>query len=200
MRGAMSKVQKERLVLPSSVVDELDGPVGEQERRVPLAAADLGGIGTYLAPVQIHVFGPFRAALLRKVQLAEPGRGGALEAPFPRRRAMLLAQMPLAHNRGMVPRIAQHLGHRHTPLVQPPVSSPRFGSAEPVQVAHARLVRVESGQQRSSGGAATGRVVELGEPQALGSQRVEVRCGDLAAITADVRSWPVLTIHLPYFD
>ena len=57
-------------------------------------------------------------------------------------------------------------------------------------VPDAGLVRVEAGEQAGPGRAAAGGVVELGEPQAAGGQRVEVRRGDLAAVAAEVARSP----------
>ena len=53
-------------------------------------------------------------------------------------------------------------------------------------VADAGLVRVEAGQQAGPGRAAAGGVVELGEPEPAGGERVQVRRADLAAVAAEV--------------
>ena len=60
------------------------------------------------------------------------------------------------------------------------------------QDADTRLVRMQAGQQRCPGGAATGCVVELRKAHTTSSQTVDVRRVDFAAIAADVRKTHVI--------
>jgi hypothetical protein len=53
-------------------------------------------------------------------------------------------------------------------------------------VTDAGLVRVETGEQRGAGRAASRGVVKLGEPEPVGRQGIQVRCGDFAPVTTDV--------------
>jgi hypothetical protein len=54
------------------------------------------------------------------------------------------------------------------------------------QQRHTGLVRVQARQQRRAGGAAAGRVVELGVAQPVTRQRIDIGRADLAAVAADV--------------
>jgi len=99
---------------------------------------------------------------------------------------VLLAEVPLADDRGVVAGGAENLGERHAPVVEPTVRSERLGQSAAVEMPHAGLVRVEPGEQGGPRRAAAGRVGEVREPQASRRQGVDVGRGDLAAVAAEV--------------
>ena len=67
-----------------------------------------------------------------------------------------------------------------------------IASFNPGQTVPAYLLGVVSSQKSSPGWPASGRVVELGEPQAIAGQLVQVRSFDFATVATDVRETEVI--------
>jgi len=108
----------------------------------------------------------------------------ALEAARPRCDAVVLAHVPLAAHDREVARRPQHLGDGHAATVEAALVA-RLALVLG-HVADARLVRVETGQQRGARRAAARGVIELREAQAVRRERVEIRRRNLAAVAAEV--------------
>jgi len=183
---AVRHVDEERHAAITGVVDESERPVGEHLRSVPLARPNLRGVGGHLAAVEVDELRGRLRLLPGKRQLAVAGGGRPLEAPLPRRRAVLLPEVPLAHDRGVVAGCSEHLGERHAPVVQSAVHALRLGLSAAVEMPHAGLMGIEPGEQCGPRRAAPRGVVKTCESQAAGRQRVDVRRGDLAAVAAEV--------------
>ena len=94
------------------------------------------------------------------------------------------SHMPLAHRAGVV---ASRLGH----LAQGAAGGVQFtrvaGLAQILHhMAHACLMRIQTGQEAGAGGAAAGGVVELTEAQTTRGQFIEVGSTDFPAVAADI--------------
>jgi hypothetical protein len=98
---------------------------------------------------------------------------------------VLPADVPLAGHEGAVAGAAQRLGEGDAIVAEIALVLAAAEVAD--HLAHARLVRMEAGQQRGAGRAAARAVVELAETDAARGERVEVRGADLGAVAADVR-------------
>ncbi len=186
VRRAVGEIKEERFPLLLRVVDELERPVREHEGRVPFARTELRGFRRCLLPVEVDELRARLMFFVREVELAEARGGRTLEAFVPGRRAGLLAEVPFADHRSVVAGGAEDLGDRDRAVVEAAVGAERFRKAHAVEVAHAGLVGVESGQQGGPGRAATGRVVELSEADAVLGERVDIRRRDLAAVATKV--------------
>ena len=88
----------------------------------------------------------------------------------------LLSEVPFADHVGDVTGGAQYLGN----------------GGSTIQLGSTSLVAVETGQERDSGRGALSRVVELGEPQAVIGQFVQVGSLDFAAVATDVRKTEII--------
>ena len=62
----------------------------------------------------------------------------------------------------------------------------RFWQLQAIEIAHASLMRIQTGHQSRPRGAATRRVVKLREAHATGRQRIEVRRRDFTAVAAEI--------------
>ena len=118
MWRSMREIVEEGLPARLGIIEEFQRPVGEHEGGIPLAAADLRRIGRDLAPVEVNPLAGVFAALLREIQLAELGRRRALKAALPRRRAVLLPEMPFPDDGRVIARRAEHLRHRHAAVME----------------------------------------------------------------------------------
>ena len=97
----------------------------------------------------------------------------------------LVGYMPFAHGVGRIPGRAQNLGYRHAAVVQ--VSAvPLFAVLFFGHVPDAGLVGMQAGQQACPGGAAPGRVVELGVAQSVCCEAVEIGRTYQTSVAADV--------------
>ena len=117
-----------------------------------------------------------RAVELVEAALQRPGVGRLHEAR---------CDVPLAAHVGAVAVALQRLRDRGAAMVE--VAGVAFGPRVVREDAHAGLVRMESREHRCPRRAASRRVVELREAQAVRRQAVEVGRLDLAAVAADVR-------------
>jgi len=93
--------------------------------------------------------------------------------------------MPLAGHGGAIPRGAQDFGNGHAAVAEVPPVARLLPVGD--HVADAGLVRIQPGQQRSAGGAAAARIIELCEPQPARRQLIQVGSGNFPAITTDIR-------------
>jgi len=98
--------------------------------------------------------------------------------------AVAVRDVPFAAHIRAVAGGAQYFRDRHALAIQ--VAAVTRVIAVHHHVADARLVRIQAGQQRRPRGAAARGVVELGEPEAVGRQRIQVRRLNLPAATAQV--------------
>ena len=94
-------------------------------------------------------------------------------------------QVPLADHRRRIAGCSQRLGDGHRVRFQTALVTRR--ALVEGHAPHARLVRIQPGQQRRAGRTAARSVVEVREAQAVRGEPVEVRSLDLAAVTAGVR-------------
>ena len=159
-------VEEKRHRLPERVIHELQGPVGEHLGAVPLPHPNLGRVGGHRPAVEVDDLRGGGRLLRREGEFAELRGGGPPKAAIPRGRAVLLAEVPFADDRGVVAGLGKNLGERHAPVVQPAVGALRVRPADAVEVAHAGLVRIEAGQQRRPRRAAASGVGETRKPQA----------------------------------
>ena len=83
----------------------------------------------------------------------------------------LLIQVPFTDHRGGITSLAEHL----------------CDGRSTAQARATSLVAVQPGEQAYSRGMAFGCVIKLREPQPLGRQRVEIRCANFRAVTANIR-------------
>src|SRR3546814_7084703 len=88
--------------------------------------------------------------------------------------------MPFAGHSGEIARGLQHLGDRDRAVGDPSLESAETGADDIVESAHPRFMRIKPRQQRGARRAATGRVVELREAEAVRGQRVEIGRRDFA--------------------
>ena len=184
MRGARREIEEERAVRPDRlrVVHEADGPVHQVLGQV---------VSLFGAPRLVHRVIVVDQLGMELVGLAveeavEPVEA-ALERPLvigTRRRGVLhLAQMPLADRERRVPLVAQHLGHRRG-VVRDVTAHVREAGAEVRQGPHPDLVMVPARQQGRPGRGAERCDVEVGVPQAVGGELVDVRRADRRAVAA----------------
>ncbi len=115
-----------------------------------------------------------------------------IEAALPRPRvfrtlpADVPSQVPLADHGRLVAGCAEQLGDRGALGVQ--IAAVARQPEVDCRVPDASLVGVEAGQQRRAGRAAAPGAVELGEPEPLGGQAVQIRGHDhLGPVAAEVR-------------
>jgi len=175
VRGGVGQVQKERLAVPGVPFDRPDGVVGKRVGRVVV----LGELGDALIVVAEGANASsleFRVGLRRVEEVAASVHEAIVlvEAPVTGTVRGLRAQVPLADQRGLVPRFAKYLAERDHVLVEQLLAATAFP-------------RVEAGHQRRARRGALGVVVELAEAQPLGGQPVEVGRAHLAPVAADVR-------------
>ena len=97
---------------------------------------------------------------------------------------VVAANMPFARKLRTVSARLQNLGYRGATLVQVPLVLRHPVIAN--HVPHPGLVRVKTGQQRSTRRTTPRHVVHLAEANALPGHRIDVRSVDLRAITAEV--------------
>ena len=169
MRRVVWNIEKERLAGLLRLVDELQGEIRPQERRVPVLA-ELGRVARDRPTVEVKrllpAFGQFISAL--KILVGKEDAPGsnvqdAIETPLPRRRAILLAEMPLARHRREVPGLTQHFGDGHASIVETAGRARRTLADHVVEMPHAGLVRIEPGQQAGARRRAARGDVELRE-------------------------------------
>ncbi len=95
--------------------------------------------------------------------------------------------MPFARHSREIACGLEHFGDRDRAIGDAALQTAHPGAHNAVEPSHSRFVRIEARQQRRARGAATRRIVELCEAEAVLGQRVEVGGRDLASIGADVR-------------
>src|SRR5262249_44479889 len=149
--------------------------VGEVVGHGPVLGVGVGGDQGVVAGQGERVV-EAAAAADHAVEPVEP----ALQGPVVLRAVGLdvARDVPLADHVGAVPGGPQNLGDGGGVAVQVAAVAGEPGPPVFRHVADARLVRVEAGEQAGAGRAAPGGVVELGESEAAGGQRVEVRGAD----------------------
>ncbi len=202
MRRVVRQVEEERFVGLARVIDEPKAEVRPQVCRVPVVAED-GRVARRGNAVEVEGFaspGGQRIVAAAEVLVGEIHAAGAqaqhaVEAALPGWRPVVLAQMPLAGHRGEVAGFAQHLGDRDGAVVEPPGGARRARTDDVVEVAHARLMRVQAGQEACARRRAARRGVELREPDAAAGERVEVRGRNLTAVGTDVGPSHVVDEH-----
>jgi hypothetical protein len=202
VRRVVRQVEEERLAGLARVVDEPKAEVRPQVRRVPVVAED-GRAARRGNAVEVEGLAspggqrivPAAEALVGEKHAAGAQAQHAVEAALPGRRPVVLAQVPLAGHRGEVAGLAQHLGDRDAAVAEPAGGARRALADDIVEVAHARLVRVQAGQQARARRRAARRGVELREADAGACERVEVRGGNLAAVGTDVGPAHVVDEH-----
>jgi len=103
----------------SRLVYELQPELGPQKRRVPVLSQQ-GRVPWNRIAVEIQRFlpalGQLVAALkvlIGKKDAPSPDVQDAIESPLPRRRAVLLPEMPLARHRREISGVPQHFGGSH---------------------------------------------------------------------------------------
>ena len=105
------------------------------------------------------------------------------------------AHMPFPRHVGMVTRIPKHLCHRHTITVQEShvtVLALVLGVFALLQLrvfrhgTYACLMGIEPREQAGTSGTRASAIIELREPESLGSQRINVGCRNLTTIATDV--------------
>ena len=175
MHRAECQVHEERTVGPDrdGVVDESEGVVDEVLGEVvPL----LGTLRRLHHVVVVDEFGVelIGLALHEPVEAVEPALAGPLVVRAGRRRVLHGAQVPLAHGEGRVALVAEHLGRRggvvrHVPAhVGVPAREVRHRP-------HTHLVMVAPRQQRGTARRAQRRDVEVGVPEPVRREPVDVR-------------------------
>ncbi len=186
MRRTMGEVLEEGLSARFGIIEEFQRPVREHEGGIPLAFTDLRRVRRDLAPIKVNPLAGVFASLLREIQLAKLRRRRALETAFPRRRAVLLPEMPFPDDGRVIARRAEHLRHRHAAVIELCVRAFRLRQLQTIEIAHPGLMRIQTGHQRGPRGAAPRRVVKLREAHTARCQRIEIRCRDLAAVAAEI--------------
>ena len=106
------------------------------------------------------------------------------------------ADVPFSGNIGAVTAVLEQRGHRHNPVVE---RTQVAGFAQMRlrhglrQIAHAVAVVVDARQQHRAGWRAGGSHMKVGKAHALVRQRIQIRCRDLAAKSADIAKAPVVS-------
>ena len=183
MGRGVGHVEKERPVAVGHVVDEADRVVTDrigviEILRLRLDRRVVAGQGDRVVEAARTVD--------RSVEAIE----AALAGPVVLRCGRGWRHVPLARHECVVARRAKDLGDGYASAVQfPAVPLP---AAVFHHVAHARLMRIEPGEQSGSRRAASCCVVELREPQSAAGEPVEIRRGDLRTVAADVRETHVV--------
>src|SRR4029453_5569563 len=90
----------------------------------------------------------------------------AFEATIPRWSPVVLAKVPFARHRGEVASVAEHFGDREGLIVVAPCGAKRPAADDVVEMPHARLVRIQPGEQARARRRAARRGIELGESHA----------------------------------
>ena len=172
-------------VLSAVLVDELHGVVGDGVGVVEALVLDrlLGDVGVV------------ESEGLGRVEVPRSGDGAeeAVETTLARPvvfvllvlHARLVGDVPFAGHVGGVAVELEGLGQGDALFIEVAAVARLFPIG--LHASHARLVRVETGEQGGAGGTAAGTVVELGEDDALLSHAVERRRLDLGAEATDVR-------------
>ena len=160
VRCIKGRVEQKGLVLLQGLFQELQAKVHDGVGRVK---------GT---PVEFGRHGPLFAVQAKGVvprkEVGGPGQMSPVALKAKVRR--LLIQVPLAHHNREVAGPSEHFGDGRTAT----------------QLVAAGLVAVEAGEQGHTRRVTLGRIIEIGEAQAVVRQRVQTRCGDLGAIAAQI--------------
>ena len=186
VHGAEGEIGEERAVRPDRdrVVDEPDGVVDQVLAQV--VALLRGRRGLHVVVVVHQVRGE-----LVGLPFEEPVEAveAALQRPLvegPGGRCVLHGrEVPLAHGERGVALVTQHLGHGGGVVGDLPAHV-GVAAVEVGDGAHAHGVVVAARQQRGAGGRAQRRDVEVGVADAVGRQGVDVGCGELGAVAAEV--------------
>ena len=165
--GDVGHVEEEGLGVAGGLFNKPDGVIAEGLGHEEAFFGERPSVGVEIEGV-----------LLDFVEVADLGAAhgaeGAVKAPLEGR----VAPLPLAdHHRPVAGRLEQ-LGDRRAPAEV-------FGLV-PAIAAVPDLLAVETGEERCPGGAADGVVVELGEAEAVGGERVDMGGADFAAVAADI--------------
>ena len=187
------QVQQERPLVGPVAIEKRDRAVAEGvgDVEVGILRGERLDQAVVVAPVAAVA-----GRLVHRLRLAGPAQPGievvaaavdqapvTVEAAVDRQLAAVVATVPLAGHQGVVAGVAQQL--REGDVVAP-------GAQAAAAVCQPHLVAVLAGEQRRARGDAHGVVVEVGEAQSAGGQPVEVRGGDLAAVTAQVAETQVV--------
>lgn len=181
MRRVVAEVQVKRLLLGERLINELQAIGGPQISRIPILRQTRIVVGDGFA---IEKELRLRLVTISEVKAACRCIQRAIKAALPRHHAEVLTHMPLSGHRGEVAGGPQHLRDGHARVIEPALIARHALVLR--HVPDAGLMRIQSGEQRGPSGAATAGVVELRKAQAVLRQSVEMRCGDLRTIAADV--------------
>ena len=165
MRRRQSQVSEPGYAVACIPVDVFNELVGIQARRVPI----LRRVRTHAVFAIGHI--GRRKITWAQMVVARPDQSiGRLETAASRAVGLFYTQIPLPRHIGVVPQSAHPFGQRRDLRKQGNVESKDPG-----------LDGGRTGHQHASGRRATGSDVEVGEPEAPVSQRIEVGRCDLAA-------------------
>ena len=171
VRRGKPDVAKERFVavLIGMLLEDLDGVVGDSCRTIEAGARF---DRRELLVVEVVDLGIEETALILE-------QVGAIESVFKR----LTVDMPFAGVIGSIADRRKEAWGQHCPVLAPrPVSA----GGNVGEFVASNLLSVESGEEGAPGRPAAGRVVELGESQAVFRHGIEMRCLNFTAVATEV--------------